>query len=147
MTLVDKSEVEGVRCKDVPQESIRKGDYENTFSDMKHFIAELHCAGLAAPQVGIKRTFFMMWYGNKILTCINPSWEPKGDKQTLSDEGCLTYGRKKNKMLRYKMIKAKFQDESGKEIILRLRAFDAFVFQHECDHLIGETIFYDVQYQ
>ena len=111
---------------------------------MKQIMYHKNALGLAAPQVGIKRKFFLFKYGNEILSCYNPIWKSKSNKRALSEEGCLTYPYGKFKtQLRYKIILAYYTDRNGIRQTLKLRGTDAIVFQHESDHLIGKTIFFN----
>ena len=143
MILSDKSEVESCRCKNISEKEI--SNYEKKIiPEMKILMYQKFGIGLAAPQVGINRTFFVMKYGNEIISCYNPSWKPKSNKRAMSTEGCLTYPRSmQNTQLRYKIIIARFTDSTGIVQELKLRGMDAVVFQHESDHLIGKTIFFD----
>ncbi len=145
MKLEDKENVEGVKCKDFPISRIDK--YENiTILQMRRLMYENNGIGLAGPQVGINRDFFIMRYGNEIISCYNPSWTPKISKKAISKEGCLTYMptwlNQKN-ILRYKLINTEFINSEGVLVKIKMRGTDAIVFQHECDHLIGKTIFYN----
>ena len=143
MKLVDKLEVEAVGCYDVPEKEIPRYEF-SVIPDMKSILRTFGAMGLAAPQVGIKRKFFIFKYGNEVISCYNPEWKPNTKKQSLSTEGCLTYnpGRERT-LLRHKMIAVCFTDGMGIQRRMKLRGTDAVVFQHECDHLIGKTIFFD----
>jgi peptide deformylase len=143
MKLVDKSEVEGVICKDILITEI--SEYEKQIiPDMKRLMQMYDGVGLAAPQVGIKKNFFIFKYGSEVISCYNPIWIPKVNKQSFSKEGCLTYHpRQQNTQLRYKIIYAHFTDSHGIRQKRKLKNRDAIIFQHESDHLIGKTIFFN----
>ena len=145
MELSAAIEVERVKCKDFPVSLISK--YENTIiPDMLKLMKEKHGVGLAGPQVGIKRTFFVMLYGGHYISCYNPSWTAKNPKRAISKEGCLTYPPtwlNQKAVLRYKLINTEFINSEGSPIKIKMRGIDAIIFQHECDHLIGKTIFLD----
>lgn len=145
MQLSDKKQVEGVKCKSVSVKMIPEHE-EYTVKGMLKLMKKNHGIGLAAPQVGIKRTFFIMLYGGHYISCYNPSWTPRTDKKSSSDEGCLTYPpawAKQVRISRYKFINAEFTNSEGAPVKIKMRGIDARVFQHECDHLIGKTIFFD----
>lgn len=142
--LVNRKYIEGVKCKIFPIERI--GVNENdTIPDMKTFMIDKRGAGLAAPQIGINRKFFIMKYGDEIISCYNPTFKPKGQKKAVNPEGCLTYGGWKNQVdvERFKMIIAYYYNNHGLPVYQKMRGTDAIVFQHECDHLVGKTIFFD----
>ena len=147
MELSDKSEVENCRCKsfsDMHMFSEIEKYEKNIIPEMQILMYEKFGIGLAAPQVGINRTFFIMKYGDQIMSCYNPSWKPKNNKRSMSTEGCITYlFTERNTQLRYKIIIARFVNSEGVIQELKLRGMDAIVFQHESDHLIGKTIFFN----
>ncbi|MDA3938506.1 MAG: peptide deformylase [Spirochaetia bacterium] len=145
MKLSEPDKVEGVRCKPVPVSKI--GYYESDIiPQMEKLMYVKMGVGLAAPQIGINRTFFIMKYGNDIISCYNPLWTPKSNKQALSREGCLTYQptyiNQKN-VFRYKIINTEFTNSEGITVKIKMRGIDAIIFQYETDHLTGKTIFYD----
>ncbi len=96
--------------------------------------------GLAAPQTGLN--YCMIWT-RKGGIMINPVIIGKEDKVG-SMESCLSIEFNPPKLFaveRYKKIKVMYRDENFK---LRIKAFsgiDAFVIQHECDHLDGKTLY------
>lgn len=145
MQLSDKKQVEGVKCKQVPISAISTHEY-TTIPEMKNLMKKNHGIGLAAPQVGIKRTFFIMPYAGKIISCYNPSWTARTDKKSASDEGCLTYKPvwiHQVSVSRYKFINTEFTNSERVPVKIKMRGIDARVFQHETDHLKGKTIFFD----
>ncbi len=112
--------------------------------------------GLAGPQVG---------QSLQIAALLIPSYENKNDKNPFyfkgviynpkitresakraaleAGEGCLS---KKDDVPglvpRAEKITVKYNDERGKEHLIRLKNYPAIVFQHEIDHLKG-IIYYD----
>ena len=79
---------------------------------------------------------------------INPSWErlpieeESGPFYTAShdSEGCLSIPGAGLMVRRYSLIRLRYQDEEGTQRETVLRAFEARIVQHECDHLDGRTI-------
>lgn len=141
--LVAAEKIEGVKCKEVSVESI-EGFEADIVPFMNVFMLRGRGAGLAAPQIGINRTFFVMVYGSKIISCYNPSYRKRGDKDFPSNEACLSYGLTRKKTVRrHKMIVANYTDFEGIPRQLKLKGFTAAVFQHETDHLKGKTLFFD----
>ncbi len=105
--------------------------------------------GLAAPQVG--RSIALSVIGIKSTPArpnnlpfeaviINPSYEGIG-RRTQLWEGCISFAGARSpvfaKAVRFKTIKAAWQDETGQSHKKELTGFIAHVFQHETDHLNG----------
>ena len=109
-------------------------------------------AGLAAPQIGVSKSFLGIKNKNEVKILINPKLEasfgeklyPKiieeegGESDFL--EGCLSFPDLYGTVKRYLKIKVSGEEivdgklERRKEI---LEGFEAIVWQHETDHLEG----------
>ncbi|MCH9735858.1 MAG: peptide deformylase [Actinomycetia bacterium] len=97
--------------------------------------------GLAAPQVGMPiRAFSMTTLSGEIIKVVNPIILEKGKLINSKREGCLSLPNKRYNVKRHKRVKVKFQNEIGEFIKREFKNFDAFVFQHEFDHLNGILI-------
>jgi len=98
--------------------------------------------GLAAPQVGIPLSFFVVQKGlmsHEII--INPSWKPREDsKKYDAEEGCLSFPGLFLTVKRFDKIDVEYQDVDGKINKNMLEGFAAHVFQHESDHLVGTLL-------
>lgn len=111
-------------------------------------------AGLAAPQVGILKRFFVTkeWQSREPVVVINPRLvEVDGKKEfpmIKSDkgewenfyEGCLSFPNIWGTAKRYLKVEAVWNEIKGKKLIKvqkTLVGFEAIVFQHEMDHLDG----------
>lgn len=92
-------------------------------------------AGLAAPQVGINKRFFIDRYG----VYINPEIV-SFDTLTESTEGCLSIPGVIKTISRYANIEMKYYDTKMNLQRIHVSNFRAFVFQHEIDHLSGILI-------
>lgn len=93
--------------------------------------------GLAANQVGLDRSVFVMQLKDgRELGFFNPTILTAEGEQ-LSEEGCLSFPNLFLTIKRYKKITAMFLDNSGKRCIIELEDIDAKCFQHELDHLNG----------
>lgn len=103
--------------------------------------------GLAAPQVGVLKRFFVADVGEGLETYINPTWTPyKSDqdkflrqeprKEELR-EGCLSFPGASAKIRRFTAINAHWQDQNMELRDGLLRGLRAQVFQHETEHLNG----------
>jgi len=96
-------------------------------------------AGLAAPQVGVLQSFFVVEKGlcrHEII--INPTWTKNKDAtELLLEEGCLSFPGLFLKVNRFDKIDVGYQSIDGKMHSDTLSGFAAHVFQHESEHLNG----------
>lgn len=104
--------------------------------------------GLAAPQVGISLSLFIIKVSPKakIEVFINPQIvkqtvadttdKPKGKKQTKM-EGCLSIPRIWAPLRREKDIVVTYTDETGASVTKAFKGFKSTIVQHEIDHLNG----------
>lgn len=108
--------------------------------------------GLAAPQIGINKKIFAIdmydFDSNQEIQeiIINPKILSTSQDQIYLDggEGCLSVDRELDVELtpRYRFIRLSYQDVDGNKITKKIFNYQAIVFQHEYDHLIGK-MFYD----
>lgn len=109
-------------------------------------------AGLAAPQIGISKSFLGIKEKEGVKILINPELEasfgkkvyPKiiNDDGTESDflEGCLSFPDLYGTVKRFLKIKVSWEEIVGKKLVKKekeLQGFEAIVWQHEADHLEG----------
>lgn len=149
MTIIDSNLIEGCKCKEVSGTDIINHSM-STVKDMITLMKEKRGIGLAAPQVGIFRKFFVMKHGNDYIACFNPKIIFKSPQKSAMKESCLSYphsrlgfvNRPSVNIMRPKTIKVEFQDENKDIVTLKLRGTESKYFQHELDHLNGLTIFY-----
>lgn len=124
-------------------------EYRKTFYSMIYKTKQLGGIGLAAPQIGINKRFFIMqdmsndeiWH-----ICINPVII-EAEEIVQSREKCLSI--KSNRIYtkeRYMQITVKFIDENSKEVEAILYGNEAKIFQHELDHLNAELINTEIFY-
>lgn len=115
-------------------------------TDMMQFIGRkvgnVTCVGLAAPQVGIMRRFFLMVNKDtrKVLFCFDPRIERHGKDLQWAEEGCLSCPGETANVPRWKIIDVEYTNENGRLERHTFRGFNARVFQHELDHLNGLLI-------
>ena len=113
-----------------------------------------HAAGLAAPQIGLKRRFFGLIMGEKrkLEVFINPevvkTYQEKtrpvmvyenGEKD-LFLEGCLSFPGLFGTVRRYLKIEARWMVVTDGKLVSCsriLEGMEAIAFQHELDHLNG----------
>lgn len=116
------------------------------------FDHEDNMAGLAAPQVGIKRKIIVLsapedeelkrWRPDheQILpktVLINPSYEPLDEEMHEDYEACFSVHEMAGLVPRYKRIKYRGFDPEGNVIEGVAEGFVARIIQHEVDHIDG----------
>jgi peptide deformylase len=93
--------------------------------------------GLASPQVNVKSRVFVMKMGVKNIVVINPVITKRRGTQK-SHEGCLSICNLYHDVfVRDEIIDVEFYDINFNKQKIKLRGFDAVVFQHEHHHLNG----------
>lgn len=97
--------------------------------------------GLAAPQVAVSKSFFVIDMGliednGKLTAIINPEiLETEG--QVKFEEGCLSIPDIREEVTRPETIRVRYQDIDGQIHESEINGMKARVFQHEIDHLNG----------
>lgn len=109
--------------------------------DLADTLHQADGVGLAAPQVGVLRRFFVMDFGEGIIEVINPEYVEKKGKQE-DVEGCLSCPGVWGITKRPAYVKIKAQDRYGKEFMIDGTELKARCLCHESDHLDG-VIFRD----
>ncbi|AEX85139.1 peptide deformylase [Marinitoga sp. 1135] len=94
--------------------------------------------GLAAPQIGISRRFFVMDDGNKLRKVINPEIIKFLGEEVSFEEGCLSIPKIFLNVKRPEGIIVKYTNENGEIVEEELHEYTARIFQHEYDHLEGK---------
>jgi len=106
--------------------------------NMRETMKAANGVGLAAPQVGINKRFFVCMIGeNNILKIINPVITPLSEEKIVFEEGCLSIPGIYKNVNRYQKIKINYLDENGNPKEMELEDYPAVVVQHETDHLDG----------
>ncbi len=107
--------------------------------------------GLAAPQVGVSKKMFAVYYqdddGKIVSYClVNPKITTASAKLCAlrGGEGCLSVAQdKKGYVYRYNKVIIKAYDLlQKKEVFITAKGYKAIVLQHELDHLSG-ILYYD----
>ncbi len=94
--------------------------------------------GLAAPQVGIPRRFFVMQIdGDKQRVFVNPEIVETSMELDSFEEGCLSIPGVYADLDRPAEIRVQAWNERGRRFTLGADGFLARVIQHELDHLNG----------
>lgn len=92
--------------------------------------------GLAAPQVGVQKRFFVYDYSEEPGVLINPVIT-ESDGEWVYDEGCLSIPGMSFEIVRPKQILVTGRDLDGNEIEFEADELWSRLIQHELDHLDG----------
>ena len=104
--------------------------------DMLTTMYEAPGIGLAAPQVGVQKRFFVYDFGEGPGVLINPTIV-ETDGEWVFDEGCLSVPELSWEIVRPKEIHVVGYDLDGNEVDIEADELEARLFQHEFDHLDG----------
>jgi len=111
-----------------------------------------NAAGLAAPQLGVSKNFFGVKTKDGVIVFINPKmkkvWGEKvypklvGEDKKEEDflEGCLSFPDFFGTVKRFLKIEVEWVELIDKKFVSKtkeLMGFEAIVWQHEFDHLLG----------
>jgi peptide deformylase len=127
--------------------------------ELKKLLAEgENAAGLAAPQIGVSKNFFGIKINGEVKIYFNPkllkTWGERTYPVIIKDaayavatsakedflEGCLSFPDYFGTVKRWLKIEVEWQElveEKFVSKIKELEGFEAIVWQHESDHLIG----------
>jgi len=133
--------------KSLPLTDFPSNELKILLEDMHDTMAHLSGAGLAAPQIGVGLRVVI--FGVKSnprypgieevpdTVLINPVLEPLSDEMEEGWEGCLSVPGMRGWVPRWKRLRYKGFDQSGKPFEREVSDFHARVVQHEVDHLDG----------
>ena len=106
--------------------------------DMVDTMKDAQGVGLAAPQVGVNKTMFVVEVGDgKIRKVINPEFIEYSAEIVENEEGCLSIPGIYKKVCRPAVVKLKYLNEKGETVVEEATELLSRAFQHEYDHLIG----------
>ena len=128
------------RLKKVSVDVSHFGDDLRSLADrMLVLMRQAKGVGLAAPQVGVNQKLFVMnhsgeegddrIYVNPRLTLL--------DGETVAEEGCLSLPEIHIDVIRADQVHIEAQTLDGEPVTLERDGFEARVWQHEVDHLLG----------
>lgn len=136
-----------LRKRAAPVTVIDDREFQQTLDDLQTFVIERGGVGIAAPQVGISKRFFILSshsndrypYAPNVepFVVINPEITGHGEMTETDWEGCLSVPGFRGQVLRYQSIDVRYQTREGETVATKLEGFLARVFQHELDHLDG----------
>lgn len=116
------------------------GALVDTCNDMLDAMYEAPGIGLAAPQVGIGKRFFVYDFGEGPAVLINPVIK-ESDGLWEYEEGCLSVPGLSWEIVRPKTIHIVGFDLDGNELSIEADELEARLYQHELDHLDGRLLF------
>ena len=110
--------------------------------DMMDTMYDAPGIGLAAPQVGISKSIFVLDIADadnqpQPLKFINPEIIKKSDELNIYEEGCLSFPEQFANVERPSIVDIKYMDEYGKTHEMHADGLLATCIQHEIDHLHG----------
>lgn len=107
--------------------------------DMHETRKASHGVGLAAPQVGVLTSVFVVGFEDRCFELINPKITHRSGSEE-GPEGCLSIPDLMLWVDRATDITVSAQDRFGNDIELKESGFVARIIQHEMDHLEGVLI-------
>jgi peptide deformylase len=112
------------------------GQFARTVEAMYQTMFDADGGGLAAPQVGIGRRFFVYKTDDGPRVAINPEIvDSQGEAEWT--EGCLSIPGLGFEIVRPEIVTLKAVDLDGNEILIEADDYTGRMFQHEIDHLDG----------
>ncbi len=124
-----------LRKKSKPVKDFDEGLWE-LLDDMKETMYHCDGMGLAAPQVGVLRRAVVIDVNNAYVELINPVILTSKGEDT-EEEGCLSVGKFRGRVVRPMQVTVKAQDRFGFEFTLTGEKWLARCMCHEIDHLDG----------
>ncbi|MBQ7612564.1 MAG: peptide deformylase [Spirochaetaceae bacterium] len=111
---------------------------KETVAEMFKVMKRSDGVGLAAPQVGINKRFFVVKIDDGIERIfINPEIIQTSPELCTSEEGCLSVPKFYAEVVRTEKITVQFFDLQGKPHTIQASGLLSRVIQHETDHLNG----------
>jgi len=113
-------------------------DMRKLFNDMFETMIEANGVGLAAPQVGISKRFFVIISDDDVRRVfINPQIISTSSDLCDYEEGCLSMPGFNENIKRPSKVTVQALNEFGKPFTLEADDLLARIIQHENDHLDG----------
>lgn len=126
------------KCEVVKPEEIND-DFRALLEEMFETMISANGVGLAAPQVGISKRFFVIISDDDIKRVfINPEIIKTSAETSEYEEGCLSIPGFSEKIIRPVKISISALDQNGKPFVMNdVDGLLARIIQHEYDHLDG----------
>ena len=136
------------RSQDVDPKAVARGDYEPFLADLEDTMREYDGTGIAAPQVFTPLRAFLYEVHPEtrkrkekevpLTALFNASYEGVGADKEIDSEGCLSVPFLWGEIVpRFKTIRVRALDRSGRPVDFEASGYHARVLQHEIDHLDG----------
>lgn len=94
--------------------------------------------GLAAPQVGQSIRLCVVERDGAYEALINPKIISRSKKNSLFEEGCLSFPGLFYAIERPEKVKVRYLNEKGEKVTIKAEGILARLLQHEVDHLDGK---------
>jgi peptide deformylase len=107
---------------------------------MNEYVKAYNGLGLAAPQIGDFRTYFIMRHNDLLTVCINPKYEVLQAPWMKGIEGCYSLPGKRYLVKRPTRVNAEWTDLLGQRQHCILTGRMAVIFHHEVLHLESKCI-------
>lgn len=127
-----------LKTKDYEESEIK--DLSELIQDMYETLDKNRGVGLAAPQVGIPRSLFVISIMENKKVFINPAVVNASDSMIVAEEGCLSLPGLRLKVRRPEAVTVTWLDENGDRQVSDLEGLWARAWLHEFDHLQGVMI-------
>lgn len=114
------------------------GDPQELAVAMMQVMNEHNAVGLAANQLGVPFSVFVLRGHPHNFVCFNPKIVFYSPEEEAENEGCLSFPGVNVKIKRSKEIRVRFQTPSGETVTQTFTGLTARAFQHEMDHLDGK---------
>lgn len=125
------------KCEAVKAEEINN-EFRALIKEMFLTMDEANGVGLAAPQVGIAKRFFVAMSDDDVeRVFINPVITKTSSELSEYEEGCLSIPGVYETIVRPKAVTISALDINGKPFTLDAEGLLARIVQHESDHLDG----------
>lgn len=126
------------KCEPVKPEEIND-EMRALFEEMFETMVSANGIGLAAPQVGIAKRFFVIDVGDDVKRVfINPEIIKTSAETSIYEEGCLSLPGFSEEIVRPVKVSVSALDENGKPFVIEdADGLLGRCIQHENDHLDG----------
>jgi len=94
-------------------------------------------SGISAPQIGYLKRISVVEFEGARSVLINPEIIEHSKESEFIREGCLSFFDVRGNVDRYKSVRVRASDESGKVTEISATGSFAMLLQHEIDHLDG----------
>lgn len=121
-------------------------DFSSIIEEMYKTVYDIGAVGLAANQIGISKSFFVMLHKGKMIHLINPRIVSTSYVKSIDLEGCLSFPDIFLPVNRHSMLDIEYTTLDNLLVKDTFTGLSARCAQHEVDHLNGIT-FIDRMFQ